>query len=179
MVYHGPHNSQPSRIQPRQSGSKNHIQYKSSVEIQISSFSFPTYQLCNLNNATYSFCASVVCFCFFFFKMKVKLPSPNSVWYSVCVCVRVRVYVQCVLSCLLFVTPWIVAHHSPCPWNFPGKNTGVGCHFLLQGIFPTQGPASPASPALAGRFFTTVPRGQPMSGIEQHSIKSLFSLACQ
>ena len=23
-----------------------------------------------------------------------------------------------------------------CPWNFPGKNTGVGCHFLLQGIFP-------------------------------------------
>ena len=24
-----------------------------------------------------------------------------------------------------------------CPWNSPGKNTGVGCHFLLQGIFPT------------------------------------------
>ena len=23
-------------------------------------------------------------------------------------------------------------------WNFPGKNTGVGCHFLLQGIFLTQ-----------------------------------------
>ena len=26
-----------------------------------------------------------------------------------------------------------------CPWGFPGKNTGAGCHFLLQGIFPTQG----------------------------------------
>ena len=26
-----------------------------------------------------------------------------------------------------------------CPWNCLGKNTGVGCHFLLQGIFPTQG----------------------------------------
>ena len=26
-----------------------------------------------------------------------------------------------------------------CPWDFPGKNTGVGCHFLLQGIFATQG----------------------------------------
>ena len=25
-----------------------------------------------------------------------------------------------------------------CPWNFPDKNTGVGCHALLQGIFPTQ-----------------------------------------
>ena len=30
-----------------------------------------------------------------------------------------------------------------CPWNFPGENTGVStgvsCHFLLQGIFPTEG----------------------------------------
>ena len=26
-----------------------------------------------------------------------------------------------------------------CPWDFLGKGTGVGCHFLLQGIFPTQG----------------------------------------
>ena len=26
-----------------------------------------------------------------------------------------------------------------CPWNSPGKNTGVGCHSLLEGIFPTQG----------------------------------------
>ena len=26
-----------------------------------------------------------------------------------------------------------------CPWDSPGKNTGVGCHLLLQGIFPTQG----------------------------------------
>ena len=25
------------------------------------------------------------------------------------------------------------------PWDFPGKDTGVGHHFLLQGIFPTQG----------------------------------------
>ena len=25
------------------------------------------------------------------------------------------------------------------PWNSPGKNSGVGCHSLLQGIFPTQG----------------------------------------
>ena len=26
-----------------------------------------------------------------------------------------------------------------CPWNFPSKKTGMDCHFLLQGIFPTQG----------------------------------------
>ena len=37
----------------------------------------------------------------------------------------------------LFAVPWTVARL--CPWDFPGKNTGVGCHFLLKGIFPTQG----------------------------------------
>ena len=26
-----------------------------------------------------------------------------------------------------------------CPWDSPGKNTGVGCHALFHGIFPTQG----------------------------------------
>ena len=41
-----------------------------------------------------------------------------------------------------------------CPWDFPGKFIGVGCHFLLQGIFPTQG-SFLMSPALAGEFFTT------------------------
>ena len=29
------------------------------------------------------------------------------------------------------------------PWDFPGKDTGVGCYFLLQGIFPTQGSNPP------------------------------------
>ena len=37
-----------------------------------------------------------------------------------------------------FVTPWTVAHQAPIPWDFPGKNTGVGCYFLLQGIILTQ-----------------------------------------
>ena len=39
----------------------------------------------------------------------------------------------------LFSTPWTVAYQAVHPWNFPGKNTGVGYHFLLQEIFPTQG----------------------------------------
>ena len=26
-----------------------------------------------------------------------------------------------------------------CPWDSPGRNTGMSCHALLQGIFPTQG----------------------------------------
>ena len=43
-----------------------------------------------------------------------------------------------------------------CPWDSLGKNTEVGCHFLLRGL-PDPGiePTSPTSPALAGRFFTT------------------------
>ena len=47
-----------------------------------------------------------------------------------------------------------------CPWNSPGKNTGVGCHALLQGIFPTQGsnPRLLMSSALAGR---SLPLGPP------------------
>ena len=36
------------------------------------------------------------------------------------------------------VAPWTVPTSLLCPWNFPGNNTGVGCHFLLQGISPTQ-----------------------------------------
>ena len=50
--------------------------------------------------------------------------------------------VACMLSfgCLwLFAAPWTVAHQAPLPWDSPGKNTGVSCHALLQGIFPTQG----------------------------------------
>ena len=32
----------------------------------------------------------------------------------------------------LCVTPQTAAHQAPRPWDSPGKNTGVGCHFLLQ-----------------------------------------------
>ena len=42
-----------------------------------------------------------------------------------------------------FATPWTVRGPTPvsllCPWDFPGKYTGVGCHFLLRGIFLTRG----------------------------------------
>ena len=46
----------------------------------------------------------------------------------------------CALSRVwLFPTPWTIACQAPLSMDFPGKNAGVGCHFLLQGIFPTQG----------------------------------------
>ena len=60
------------------------------------------------------------------------------------------------------VTPWTEPTGLLCPWDFPGKNTRVGFHFLLQGIFLTQGlNLSPVSPALAGGFFITAPPGKP------------------
>ena len=41
--------------------------------------------------------------------------------------------------CLTLATPWTVACQAPLSMRFSRlKNTGVGCHFLLQGIFPTQ-----------------------------------------
>ena len=40
--------------------------------------------------------------------------------------------------CPLFVTPWTIAHQFPPSMRFSGKNTGMGCHFLLQENFPTQ-----------------------------------------
>ena len=64
------------------------------------------------------------------------------------------------LSCVhFFAILWTVAHLQSmilCPWDFPGMNTGVGCHSLLQGIFPTQG-SKAETVALAGGFFTTEP----------------------
>ena len=42
-------------------------------------------------------------------------------------------------SCVrLFATAWTVAHRILCLWNSPGKDTGVGYHALLQGIFLIQ-----------------------------------------
>ena len=49
---------------------------------------------------------------------------------SVCVCVCALSHVQ------LSATPCSLP--DSCPWDFLGKNTGVGCHFLLQGIFLIQ-----------------------------------------
>ena len=44
------------------------------------------------------------------------------------------------LSCvLLFATPLTAASQAPPSMGFSRQETGVGCHFLLQGIFLTQG----------------------------------------
>ena len=45
---------------------------------------------------------------------------------SACVCSVVSDFLQ---------PPGLQSTRLLCPWDYPGKNTGVGCHFLLQEIF--------------------------------------------
>ena len=70
---------------------------------------------------------------------QTSLPLPthfshhrNTCVYLVCACSVTK-------SCLTLCDPM---DYKParllCPWDFPGKNTGVRCHFLPPGIFPTQ-----------------------------------------
>ena len=52
-----------------------------------------------------------------------------------------------------------------CPWDSPGKNTRVGCHFLSSGDLPDPGiePKSIMFPALEGGFFLPLaPPGKPL-----------------
>ena len=77
-----------------------------------------------------------------------------------CVCV-------CVCVCAWSVMSNSLEPHGPlptrllCPWDSPVRNTGVVCHFLLQGNLLNPGikPVSFGFPALAGIFFTTAPPG--------------------
>ena len=74
---------------------------------------------------------------------------------KLCVCV-------CVLVALL--RPALCDPHGPvrllCPWNSPGKNTGMGSQFHLQGIFPDLG-FEPRSPALQADSLPSESSGKP------------------
>ena len=56
-----------------------------------------------------------------------------------------------------------VACQAPWSMGFFSKNTGVGCHSLLQGILPIQ-ESNSGLPCITGRLFTTEPPGRPVYG---------------
>ena len=58
--------------------------------------------------------------------------APFNLPFCVCVCVS-----HSVMSNSLW-SHGLQPARLLCPWDSPGKHTGVGCHFLLQSIFPTQ-----------------------------------------
>ena len=71
----------------------------------------------------------------------------------------------------LFGPPWTAAYQAPLSMRFSRKNTGVGFHALLQGIFLTQG--SNLGLCIAGWFFTiwVTKKAQQIVHIEKKSIK--------
>ena len=63
----------------------------------------------------------------------------------------------------LFATPWAIAHQVPLSMVFSRQEDWSELRFPPPGYLPNSGidPVSPASPALAGGFFTTEPPGKP------------------
>ena len=59
-----------------------------------------------------------------------------------------------------FATPWTVAHQTSLSMGFPRQEYGSGLPFPPPGNLPDPR-IEPGSPALAGRFFTTAPSGEP------------------
>ena len=83
---------------------------------------------------------------------------------------KMLTFVQLLSHVWLALTPWTVAQQTS--QRSPGKNTGVGCHFLLQGIFLDQGSKPPT---LAGWFFTTEPLRKPYANFFFFLSRSVMS----
>ena len=84
----------------------------------------------------------------------------------VCVCVFAR---ACILSCSVLsnsVTPWIIVCQAPLSMGLFRQEYWSGWACRPPGGLPDPGiePTSPVTPALAGRFFTTVLPGMPYQG---------------
>ena len=87
---------------------------------------------------------------------------------------------MCVLSHSVVsdsVTPQLWPARLLCPWDSPGKNTGVGCRALLQGIFPTQG-SNPGSPESQAYSLPAEPPGKPLAQAFLDLLQSAHSNSC-
>ena len=67
-----------------------------------------------------------------------------------------------VQSCLTLCNPVDCSLPGSWPWDSPGRNTGVGCHVLFQGIFPTQG-SNPGLPHCSRILYHLNHQGSPSS----------------
>ena len=98
------------------------------------------------------------------FKAQQALSPRDVVKICMCVCLCVCVLFCCLVVSDSFVTPWTIAHQAPLSMGFPRQECWSGLPFPFPGDLPDPGieSVSPASPALAGRFFTTEPPGKPV-----------------
>ena len=94
-----------------------------------------------------------------------KLATDNMIWHIISlwyvIWIHPLMHVLCAVLCpfsrVRLLRPCgLQPTRLLCPWDSPGKNTGVGCHALPQGIFLIQGikPTSPETPALQADSFT-------------------------
>ena len=76
-------------------------------------------------------------------------------------------YVQSFSRVQLFAATWTVVHQAPLSETFSRQKYWTGLPFPTPGDLPDPGieAASLMSPALAGRFFTTVPAGKPSTSL--------------
>ena len=82
------------------------------------------------------------------------------------------------LSCIrLCGTPQTAAHQAPRPWDSPGKNTGVGCHFLLQCMeVKSEGEVTQSCPSLSDPMDCSLP-GPSIHGIFQARVLEWVAIA--
>ena len=107
------------------------------------SYSFPSWFIIRFEYSSLCYtignccCLSIlyiiVCIC------NSKLPIPPLGNHRSVFCIFICVHAKSLQLYLTLCDPGAIAHQASLSWNSLGKNTGVGCHALLQGIFLTQG----------------------------------------
>ena len=101
----------------------------------------------------------------FWNSVQIQYKSSMTDWY----CAQMLSHVW------LIAIPWTVAFQAPLSIRFPGKNTEMGFHFLLQEIFPTQGSNQSLLHWQADIFFTTEPLGKPLTDIIGYNLGGRIS----
>ena len=89
-----------------------------------------------------------------------------------------KVKVKSLSRVQLFATPWTVIYQALHPWDFPGKNTGVGCHYLLQCMkVKSENEVTQSCPTLSNPMDCSPP-GSPSMGFSRQEYCSGVPLPC-
>ena len=155
----------------------------SSWQVQIFPINFISY----INVLGWSWVHKIL---FFTIKMVQLIWNEMGCNYWVCKTCHIKKFTDIVVSDSLW--PFgLEPTRLLCPWDSPNKNTGVGCHFRLQGIFPTCVSCSSCihcNSCIAGRFLTHWAIGEApwyvytcmcICGVPQWLSKSRICLQCR